>query len=266
MNFLRPRKTALDEPLYKLSAGRSFFRKMVQIRRHFATRCTIRGTRGAKLQADATFSGRSMVEMLGVLAIIGVLSVGAITGYSKAMMKYKLNKQTEQLNQVFTTALKYSPQWKISQSTNILPYLIKLKEIPDEMIATNNQNNIYDVFNNRIFLDTYQQSITSSQLTEIDISLDTSKGDDYSLSICRNIFNIAKELHQNLSSISMINYGTTDESTSAQAIILWGDYHCSSGKTSCIKDAGVAKIDEICRSNMGKNNNPHIEIIFRTSL
>ena len=36
--------------------------------------------------------GRSMVEMLGVLAIIGVLSVGAIAGYSKAMMKYKLNK------------------------------------------------------------------------------------------------------------------------------------------------------------------------------
>ena len=37
-------------------------------------------------------SGRSMVEMLGVLAIIGVLSVGAIAGYQKAMFKYKMNK------------------------------------------------------------------------------------------------------------------------------------------------------------------------------
>lgn len=36
--------------------------------------------------------GRSMVEMLGVLAIIGVLSVGAIAGYSKAMFKHKQNK------------------------------------------------------------------------------------------------------------------------------------------------------------------------------
>ena len=36
--------------------------------------------------------GRSMVEMLGVLAIVGVLSVGAIAGYSKAMFKYKMNK------------------------------------------------------------------------------------------------------------------------------------------------------------------------------
>ena len=42
--------------------------------------------------------GRSMVEMLGVLAIIGVLSVGAIAGYSKAMMKYKLNKHAESFN------------------------------------------------------------------------------------------------------------------------------------------------------------------------
>ena len=32
-------------------------------------------------------AGRSMVEMLGILAIIGVLSVGAIAGYSKAMIK-----------------------------------------------------------------------------------------------------------------------------------------------------------------------------------
>ena len=32
-------------------------------------------------------SGRSMIEMLGVLAIIGVLSVGGIAGYSKAMNK-----------------------------------------------------------------------------------------------------------------------------------------------------------------------------------
>ncbi len=36
-------------------------------------------------------NGRSMVEMLGTLAIIGVLSVGAIAGYSYAMDKYRAN-------------------------------------------------------------------------------------------------------------------------------------------------------------------------------
>ena len=37
-------------------------------------------------------SGRSMVEMLGTLAIIGVLSIGGIAGYSYAMDKYKANQ------------------------------------------------------------------------------------------------------------------------------------------------------------------------------
>ena len=37
-------------------------------------------------------SGRSMVEMLGVLAIVGVLSVGGIAGYSYGMEKYRANQ------------------------------------------------------------------------------------------------------------------------------------------------------------------------------
>ena len=37
-------------------------------------------------------NGRSMIEMLGVLAIIGVLSVGGIAGFSKAMESYKTNQ------------------------------------------------------------------------------------------------------------------------------------------------------------------------------
>ena len=42
-------------------------------------------------------SGRSMIEMLGVLAIIGVLSVGGIAGYSQAMNKFKVSKATDQI-------------------------------------------------------------------------------------------------------------------------------------------------------------------------
>ncbi len=37
-------------------------------------------------------SGRSMVEMLGTLAIIGVLSIGGIAGYSYGMDKYRANE------------------------------------------------------------------------------------------------------------------------------------------------------------------------------
>ncbi len=43
-------------------------------------------------------NGRSMIEMLGVLAIIGVLSVGGIAGYSKAMNKFKTNKVADNVS------------------------------------------------------------------------------------------------------------------------------------------------------------------------
>ena len=47
-------------------------------------------------------SGRSMVEMLGVLAIIGVLSVGGIAGYSQAMSKFKVSKTIDQVQTLIT--------------------------------------------------------------------------------------------------------------------------------------------------------------------
>lgn len=43
-------------------------------------------------------SGRSMVEMLGTLAIIGVLSIGGIMGYSYAMDKYRANEVMNDVN------------------------------------------------------------------------------------------------------------------------------------------------------------------------
>jgi len=36
-------------------------------------------------------SGRSMIEMLGVLAIIGVLSIGGLAGYTMAMNRHRAN-------------------------------------------------------------------------------------------------------------------------------------------------------------------------------
>ena len=43
-------------------------------------------------------SGRSMVEMLGVLAIIGVLSIGGIAGYTMAMNRFRANEVVDMGN------------------------------------------------------------------------------------------------------------------------------------------------------------------------
>ena len=37
-------------------------------------------------------TGRSMIEMLGVLAIIGVLSIGGLAGYTMAMNRHRANQ------------------------------------------------------------------------------------------------------------------------------------------------------------------------------
>ena len=48
-------------------------------------------------------TGRSMVEMLGVLAIIGVLSVGGVYGYGVAMKKHKANELLHQASMLAAT-------------------------------------------------------------------------------------------------------------------------------------------------------------------
>lgn len=51
-----------------------------------------------KRQTGATQYGRSMIEMMGVLVIIGALSVGGMAGYTKALHQNKVNKTIEQIS------------------------------------------------------------------------------------------------------------------------------------------------------------------------
>lgn len=51
--------------------------------------------------------GRSMIEMLGVLAIIGVLSIGGIAGYSHAMKKNKINTLKQSISHVVMQVKNY---------------------------------------------------------------------------------------------------------------------------------------------------------------
>ena len=59
----------------------------------------IRGSRHYKFNPSCLQTGRSMVEMLGVLAIIGVLTVGAMAGYKTAMKRLRANNILELITQ-----------------------------------------------------------------------------------------------------------------------------------------------------------------------
>ena len=77
-------------------------------------------------QPMTTESGRSMVEMLGVLAIIGVLSIGGIAGYTYAMNKSKAN---DILDGVSQRALVVSQQMILGNTASLVEY--KNKKIGD---------------------------------------------------------------------------------------------------------------------------------------
>ena len=89
-------------------------------------------------------SGRSMIEMLGVLAIIGVLSVGGIAGYTKAMSKYKINKCLSQIANIqmgigtlYAQQKNYAGINCVNGSGDGCNVLKKAKIVPEEMWKNN---------------------------------------------------------------------------------------------------------------------------------
>ena len=204
MNFLRPRKTALDEPLYKLSAG------------------------------------RSMVEMLGVLAIIGVLSVGAIAGYSKAMFKYKLNKQAEAVNSLINYALQYKDSFTYKE--NALTYFNeifhKMGLIPNDIRYVSNTE-MYDIFNNKLYI--YYNNESGNNFGGIYYRFAASSE---GAEICRNAVNVAKENHQNLWQVETYKYYNDPDKFTIEGI-MYGDAYCTSGK-KCLRNLTINDIDDLC--------------------
>ena len=94
--------------------------------------------------------GRSMVEMLGVLAIIGILSAGALAGYSKAMYKIKINKLIEQISTIamnVQTLVEADIQKSLSENwfseNRLTGGFIPSEMIRDGKIWTPFQNEVY---------------------------------------------------------------------------------------------------------------------------
>lgn len=88
--------------------------------------------------------GRSMIEMLGVLAIIGVLSVGGIAGYSKAMAKFRANKTIDQVSHIVANVrILFGSQKNYTDlgtkdgdgGTNVAALMYKAHVFPDEMLG-----------------------------------------------------------------------------------------------------------------------------------
>ena len=99
-------------------------------------------------------NGRSIPEMLGVLAIVGILSVGGIAGYGRAMMKYKLNKQLTQYTAIITGSYQLAQLRDAAgnKNVNLTRFMINSGVVPSEMIKPGFSNYIWDAMGNQIYI------------------------------------------------------------------------------------------------------------------
>ena len=103
--------------------------------------------------------GRSMIEMLGVLAIIGVLSVGGIAGYSKAMEQFKINKFIDQVSQIVVNTQTLYAQQKDYNGLHA-DVAISMGIIPDNLGTLDNSSNFSQFkkrFDNLPWSNTYME-------------------------------------------------------------------------------------------------------------
>ena len=182
-------------------------------------------------------TGRSMVEMLGVLAIVGVLSAGALSGYSKAMMQHRLNVQQEQINQIVTAITRYQNDLYANNAQNILK---ALNEIPLNMIKENNA--IEDIFHNYVAISSGSDTITL--FVYVNGANTSSVG---AARQCQNLIQIAKNWSSELQYIETLSgYGSED----VRASVFIGDSQCTNN-SRCMKNLTVSDIQSMCALHQG---------------
>lgn len=192
--------------------------------------------------------GRSMIEMLGVLAIIAVLSVGGITGYSKAMEKWKANKLTAEYGDLIFSLLANVNEFRnISKNAaiiGIVSYVQAASLVPETWSYVSSyklydsEKNVVQIFsrNNRLVIDLYFGGAISGGLL-------IGKSYGFSETLCREVMqNLVKPLSSTLYFFRFIQWSKNEDTT-----VYWGNETCSAGR-KCLRDLTVTEINEICKS------------------
>ena len=205
------------------------------------------GTRARKalvVTRQANPLGRSMIEMLGVLAIIGVLSVGGIAGYSKAMEKWKVNKLIGEYTEFMFNAIEHADDIrKVPNGSGYADIMQSLNAIPTSW-TYDNASNVHDRLNNRIQI----WRGGSDLVFEIYLLEEYEVKDSYSLAeqrvqLCRELFlNFVQPLSE------FVDYSYVWRGGAQTLNPLWyGNNYCGADK-KCLKNVTLAEINTACHT------------------
>ena len=196
------------------------------------------------LPQGAREHGRSMIEMLGVLAIIGVLSVGGIAGYSKAMEKWKVNKLIGEYTEFMFNAIEHADDIrKVPNGSGYADIMQSLNAIPTSW-TYDNASNVHDRLNNRIQI----WRGGSDLVFEIYLLEEYEVKDSYSLAeqrvqLCRELFlNFVQPLSE------FVDYSYVWRGGAQTLNPLWyGNNYCGADK-KCLKNVTLAEINTACHT------------------
>ena len=212
-----------------------------------------RSTLAKKLPADGVQCGRSMIEMLGVLAIIGVLSVGGIAGYSKAMMNYKLNKSVaahrdvifgilEHFDNIFNS-LRVNDITTMTESISLNDIIYSLNLMPAEWKWLRG-GYIQDDLKNSIFFSFYKNNITYEIRMPANAIYSTTNGivaQSQRYNFCvKTIEQLIYPMHNSIAEFSFYR-------TSGGWDAFAGDKECKSGRR-CLNQLKIDEIINVCKS------------------
>ena len=196
---------------------------------------------------DANPLGRSMIEMLGVLAIIGVLSVGGIAGYSKAMEKFKVNKAIEEYsNFIFGMLEHLSDYQNLTQvddgkQISLANTINNTVSVPPNWVlnggfSDSNGNQLYIVSrNNRLVLDIYMGTISINDKGQF-------VSDNFSTNLCRELFlNLVQPIADTL------YWARLYRANEAVPVKFWGNKTCNGADRKCLQAITLSEIDATCK-------------------
>ena len=196
--------------------------------------------------------GRSMIEMLGVLAIIAVLTAGGVVGFNKAMSAYHWNMALGQWDTLINVVVKYKSQLHINDpkqleidTLSLLPILDATGELPDNMTVENCETSklncyVVDAMGNRI-------RVYNHNTGYVGIGYLISQNN---VEACRLFMTMANSYHNTVDIIQFYTNDRIDDPDTAKNIHFYGDRYCYGNNTSiCLKDLSVSRINEICKDN-----------------
>ena len=185
--------------------------------------------------------GRSMIEMLGVLAIIGVLSVGGIAGYSKAMEKFKVNKAISEYSLLIFGILEHLDDLRPTACDNtnfcgLASYYQAANLLPGNWIVTDDAH-ISDSNGNMIF------TFVRNKRIGFDLYLGAATGSSkFPQKLCKELFtNLVKPLHSSLHHAGI--WGNVNGGN-----YLYGDNICQTDGLKCLRDISLSEINNLCES------------------